>query len=211
MAEPSEKEEKPSVVDEGIDVGISRLTEEKIQSVINSVIDNETGARLKTYVEPAFTAGCVRKPATTTSPTTRTHIFHRGQGQTDHLGNAQKKGTGQPGIHPPGSHYRPHRMQPVQALRPVLPLRHRHRLPHEVVRRIIHKLGVTPLYIQDTAHSHSVTMNQMWVKGDEWPDTLQWQEEEAQAEIPDLRIPWKRKGRTSCTASSPRSPNSRPN
>ena len=55
-----------------------------------------------------------------------------------------------------------------------------------VVRRIIHKLGVTPLYIQDTAHSHSVTMNQMWVKGDEWPDTLQWQEEEAQAEISDL-------------------------
>ena len=63
-----------------------------------------------------------------------------------------------------------------------------------VVRRIIHRLGVTPLYIQDTAHSHSVTMNQMWVKGDEWPDTLQWQEEEAQAEIPTLRIPLEKKG-----------------
>jgi Fe-S oxidoreductase len=63
-----------------------------------------------------------------------------------------------------------------------------------VVRRIIHRLGVTPLYIQDTAHSHSVTMNQMWVKGDEWPDTLQWQEEEAQAEIPDLRIPLEKEG-----------------
>jgi succinate dehydrogenase/fumarate reductase-like Fe-S protein len=57
MAEPSEKEEKPSVVDEGIDVGISRLTEEKIQSVINSVIDNETGARLKTYVETCIHCG----------------------------------------------------------------------------------------------------------------------------------------------------------
>jgi hypothetical protein len=64
----------------------------------------------------------------------------------------------------------------------------------QVVRRIIHKLGVTPLYIQDTAHSHSVTMNQMWVKGDEWPDTLQWQEEEAQAEIPTLRIPLDKEG-----------------
>ena len=63
-----------------------------------------------------------------------------------------------------------------------------------VVRRIIHKLGVTPLYIQDTAHSHAVTMNQMWVKGDEWIDTLQWQEEEAQSEIGDLRIPLEKVG-----------------
>jgi Fe-S oxidoreductase len=37
-------------------------------------------------------------------------------------------------------------------------------------------------------------MNQMWVKGDEWPDTLQWQEEEAQAEIPTLRIPLEKEG-----------------
>ena len=63
-----------------------------------------------------------------------------------------------------------------------------------VVRRICHLLGVTPLYIQDTAHSHAATLNQMWVKDDEWIDTLQWQEEEAQAEIPDLRIPLEKEG-----------------
>jgi Fe-S oxidoreductase len=63
-----------------------------------------------------------------------------------------------------------------------------------VVRRICHLLGVTPLYIQDTAHSHSATMNQMWVKEDEWIDTLQWQEEEAQSEIPTLRIPLEKEG-----------------
>jgi Fe-S oxidoreductase len=62
------------------------------------------------------------------------------------------------------------------------------------VRRICHLLGVTPLYIQDTAHSHATTMNQMWVKEDEWIDTLQWQEEEAQAEIPTLRIPLEKEG-----------------
>ena len=62
------------------------------------------------------------------------------------------------------------------------------------VRRICHMLGVTPQYIQDTAHSHAVTMNQMWVKEDEWPDTLQWQEEEAQSEIPTLRIPLEKEG-----------------
>jgi Fe-S oxidoreductase len=37
-------------------------------------------------------------------------------------------------------------------------------------------------------------MNQMWVKDDEWIDTLQWQEEEAQAEIPNLRIPLEKEG-----------------
>jgi len=37
-------------------------------------------------------------------------------------------------------------------------------------------------------------MNQMWLKDDEWPDTLQWQEEEAQAEIPKLRIPLEKEG-----------------
>ena len=56
MAEPSKKEET-RIVDEGIDVGISRLTEAKIESVINSVIDSETGARLKVYVETCIHCG----------------------------------------------------------------------------------------------------------------------------------------------------------
>jgi Fe-S oxidoreductase len=34
----------------------------------------------------------------------------------------------------------------------------------------------------------------MWVKDDEWIDTLQWQEEEAQAELPSLRIPLDKEG-----------------
>ena len=49
------------VEDQGTEVGISRLTEEKIQSVINSVIGTETGARLITYVETCIHCGlCVR-------------------------------------------------------------------------------------------------------------------------------------------------------
>ncbi|MGD2149439.1 MAG: (Fe-S)-binding protein, partial [Desulfobacterales bacterium] len=63
-----------------------------------------------------------------------------------------------------------------------------------VVRRLCHMLGVTPLYIQDTAHSHSACLNQMWVKEDEWIDSLFWQEEEAQDEIPSLRIPLEKEG-----------------
>jgi Fe-S oxidoreductase len=53
---------------------------------------------------------------------------------------------------------------------------------------------MTPLYIQDTVNSHSATMNQMWVKENEWVDTLQWQEDEARDEIPKLRIPLEKEG-----------------
>ena len=58
-----------------------------------------------------------------------------------------------------------------------------------LVRRFCHRLGVVPTYIQDTANSHSATMNQMWVKEDEWIDSLMWQEDEARDEFPSLRIP----------------------
>ena len=50
------------------------------------------------------------------------------------------------------------------------------------------------MYIQDTVNSHSATLNQMWVKEDEWIDTLQWQEEDAREEFEDLRIPMDKRG-----------------
>ncbi|MCG8471860.1 MAG: (Fe-S)-binding protein [Desulfobacterales bacterium] len=58
-----------------------------------------------------------------------------------------------------------------------------------LVRRICFLSGVVPKYIQDTANSHSATFNQMWIKDDEWLDSLYWQEEEAREELPDLSIP----------------------
>ncbi len=62
------------------------------------------------------------------------------------------------------------------------------------MRRICWMLDVVPQYIRDTAHSHSSTMNQMWVKDDEWIDALQWQEDEARDEFPGLRIPLDKEG-----------------
>ncbi|WP_300674029.1 electron transfer complex ferredoxin TmcB [Desulfoluna sp.] len=63
-----------------------------------------------------------------------------------------------------------------------------------LVRRICYLCGVVPLYIQDTANSHSATFNQMWIKNDEWLDCLYWQEEEAREELPELTIPIEREG-----------------
>jgi Fe-S oxidoreductase len=61
-------------------------------------------------------------------------------------------------------------------------------------RRICHLLGVVPQYLQDTVNSHAVTLNQMWVKPDEWIDTLQWQEEEQLDEVKAARIPLDKEG-----------------
>ena len=56
MAESAETETK-QVIDEGLESGLSRLTEDKIQNAINSVLKGEAGARLKAYVETCIHCG----------------------------------------------------------------------------------------------------------------------------------------------------------
>ena len=58
--ENQDTEEKPSkdaLADGGIDVGISRLTTERIEAVIQQVLDRETGARLKAYINTCAHCG----------------------------------------------------------------------------------------------------------------------------------------------------------
>ena len=194
MAEPAEKEEKKAL-DDGIEVGASKLNTDKIAEVINNVINAETGARLKTYVETCIHCGlCSEACHYYLSHDKDPHFSPVGKVKQTMWEMLKKKGR----ISPEDMK----RMVEIAHTECNLCKRCAQYCPFgidiayimTVVRRIIHKLGMTPLYIQDTAHSHSVTMNQMWVKGDEWPDTLQWQEEEAQAEIPTLRIPLEKEG-----------------
>ena len=56
MTEPAKKEESKGL-DQGIEVGASSLTQEKIEEVIKSVLENETGARLKIYVDTCIHCG----------------------------------------------------------------------------------------------------------------------------------------------------------
>lgn len=200
MAEPAvtqdqEKEEGQKVVDDGIDVGISRLTTDKIENVINQVLKTETGARLKTYVNTCIHCGLC-------SEACHYYMSHDKDPKWSPVGKVKQ--TIWEMIRKKG------RLAPEE-IRRVVEIAHtecnlcRRCLQFcpfgidiayliSMARRICHKLGVTPKYIQDTAHSHSVTMNQMWVKGDEWPDTIQWQEEEARGEFPTLRIPLEKEG-----------------
>ena len=196
MAEPAEKEEtEKKVSDDGLEIGAKNLTEERIKKVINRVLKGESGARLKAYVDTCIHCGLCSEGC-------HYYLSHDNDPRYSPVGKVKQtlweimKHKGR---------ISPHALKKIATIAATecnLCKRCAHYCPFGIdiamlmlmVRRICHKLGATPRYIQDTAHSHSVTMNQMWLKDDEWPDTLQWQEEEAQAEIPDLRIPLEKEG-----------------
>lgn len=194
MAEPA-SERQEQIQDQGIEVGISRLTEDRIETVINAVIGAETGARLKTYVETCIHCGLC-------SEACHFYLSHDNDPRYSPVGKVKqtlwemlrKKGKVSPDFIRRAAIIAHTECNLCKRCAQYCPFGIDIAYLMSVVRRIIHRLGCTPLYIQDTAHSHAVHMNQMWVKGDEWPDTLQWQEEEAQAEIADLRIPLEKEG-----------------
>lgn len=189
------EEVKSDVLDDGIEIGAGRLTPDKIEKVINSVLKGETGARFKAYVATCIHCGLCSEachfylsrdkdprfsPVGKVKQTVWQMLKRKGKVDADFIKQAARIAHTECNLCKRCAQYCPFGIDIAYLI--------------SVVRRIIHKLGATPLYIQDTAHSHAVNMNQMWVKGDEWIDTLQWQEEEAQAEIPDLRIPLEKEG-----------------
>lgn len=176
--------------DEGIDFGVSRLTPEKIEAAINAVFNNETGARFRAYVETCIHCGLCAdachfylsrdkdprySPAGKVKQTVWPMLKAKGKVDAEMIRQAARIAHTECNLCKRCAIYCPFGIDIAYLM--------------SMVRRVIHKLGATPLYLQDTAHSHAATMNQMWVKGDEWIDTLQWQEEEARAEFPSLRIP----------------------
>ncbi|MBF0450836.1 MAG: (Fe-S)-binding protein [Candidatus Magnetomorum sp.] len=188
-------EQVNKIVDKGLDQGVINLTQERIEKAINQVLNKEAGARLKSYVETCVHCGMcseachvylskdkdpIYSPAGKVKRTLSEMIQKKGKVSPEFIREASIIASTECNLCKRCAMYCPFGIDVAYLLL--------------LVRRICHLCGVTPLYIQDTAHSHSVTMNQMWVKDDEWIDTLQWQEEEAQAEIPNLRIPLEKEG-----------------
>lgn len=187
--------EEKTVLDEGIEKGASRLTEERIAEVINRVLYGEGGARIRVYVDTCVHCGLCSEgchyylshdsdphysPAGKVKQTLWEMIRKKGKVSPEFMKRAAEIAHTQCNVCKRCSMYCPFGIDIAYLML--------------VVRRIVHLLGMTPQYIQSTAHSHSATMNQMWVKGDEWPDTLQWQEDEARSEIARLRIPLEKEG-----------------
>ncbi len=192
MEEPAEIQK---IEDKGLEIGAERLTEDKIEKIINSVLKGETGARLKAYVDTCIHCGlCSEACHYYLSRDNDPHFSPVGKVKQTIWEMLKNKGKVSPEFIKKASEIASTECNLCRRCAQYCPFGIDIAYLILVVRRICHKLGVTPLYIQDTAHSHSATMNQMWVKGDEWPDTLQWQEEEAQAEIPTLRIPLEKEG-----------------
>lgn len=194
MSEPAERLEE-EVEDPGLDKGIEGLTPEKIQKVINRVLQGETGARLKVYVDTCVHCGLCSEACHYYLSHDKDPLFSPvGKVKQTMWEMLKKNGLVTPKFIKRASQIASTECNVCRRCSMYCPFGIDIGYLMLTVRRICHMLGVTPQYIQDTAHSHAVTMNQMWVKEDEWPDTLQWQEEEAQSEIPTLRIPLEKEG-----------------
>ncbi|RLD90451.1 MAG: (Fe-S)-binding protein, partial [Bacteroidetes bacterium] len=195
MTATEENPVQAKILDVATEAGLAKLTEEKIQRVINKVLQGETGARLKTYVETCIHCGLCSEachyylshdkdpaysPVGKVKQTMWEIIKRKGRVNTDFVRDMVRISQTECNLCKRCAMYCPFGIDVAYMML--------------FMRRICHLLGVTPQYIQDTAHSHSVTFNQMWIREDEWIDTLQWQEEEAQDEIPTLRIPLEKEG-----------------
>ena len=188
-------EEHKQVVDPGLDETIKKLTPERIEQVVNHVFDNETAARLKVYVDTCVHCGLCAEACHTYrsrdnnpefSPVGKVKntlweiVKRKGKVDGEFIKNMSRIVFTECAVCRRCSMYCPFGIDIAYLLL--------------VCRRICSLLGVVPQYLQDTTNSHAVTSNQMWVQQDEWIDTLQWQEEEAQAEIAKARIPLEKEG-----------------
>ncbi len=194
IAESDTKNEK-RVLDDAIIECAEKLSEHEINRVIDDMIRTEGGARFKAYLNTCMSCGYCSEachyylsrnkeprlsPAAKVKQTLGEFTKHKGQVSRETLMTACEIAFTDCNLCRRCMMYCPFGIDVAFLML--------------FVRRVCHKLGVVPRYIQDTAHSHSATMNQMWVQEDEWIDTLQWQEDEAKDEIPELRIPIEKEG-----------------
>ncbi len=184
-----------NVADHGIDEGIKRLTPERIEKTIRHVLDNESAARMKVYLETCVHCGLCAEachtynsrgrdpyyaPVAKVKNTLWEMIKRKGKVDGPFLKDAARIAFTECGACRRCSMYCPFGIDIAYQIM--------------TVRRICSLLGIVPQYLQDTTNSHAVTSNQMWVQQDDWIDTLMWQEEDAIAELPGARIPLDKEG-----------------
>jgi len=194
MSELTEKERIAKIEDPGLDRADS-LDPARITEVINQVLGTENLARLEAYTKTCVHCGLCAEAC---------HYFHSHDRDPHYAPVGKVKQTLWPMIKNKGKVSGAFMKEAARIAHTECNLCRRcvQYCPFGIdtafliatVRRIVHKLGITPQYIQDTCHSHAATMNQMWVKDDEWIDSLQWQEEEARDEFPKMRIPLEKEG-----------------
>ncbi len=185
----------PHVSDPGLDESVKKLSPEQIKSVIDRIIDKETAARLDIYLKTCVHCGLCSdachwflsndrdprfSPVGKVKQTLWEIVRRKGNVDVELLKDCSRIAHTECNVCRKCSMYCPFGIDIAYLLL--------------VVRRICSELGVVPQFLQDTVNSHAVTMNQMWVKQDEWIDTLQWQEEDARDEVLGARLPLDKEG-----------------
>ena len=183
------------VEDAALDNQVAKLTPEQIERVVNEVLNNETAGRMWTYVNTCIHCGLCAEacqwylsndrdvsyaPVTKIKDTIWPMLKNKGKVSAEFIKRCAEIAFTECNLCRRCGMYCPFGVDMAYMLL--------------VVRRICAKLDMVPLYLQDTVHSHAATMNQMWVKPDEWIDTLQWQEEEGQSYVPSARLPLEKEG-----------------
>jgi Fe-S oxidoreductase len=184
-----------TVTDPGLDRAADILTKECITAVIDNVIHKETAARFRTYLNTCVHCGLCSdachwflsndrdprfSPVGKVKQTLWEILNRKGNVDASFLKECSRIAYTECNGCRKCSMYCPFGIDIAYLI--------------FVVRRICGNCGMVPQFMQDTVNSHSVAMNQMWVKQDEWIDTLQWQEEDARSEVTTARIPIDKEG-----------------
>lgn len=188
-------QEVEHVADAGLDEAVKQLTPEQIEKTVNAVLDNECAERLQVYLDTCVRCGLCAEachtylsrdkdprfaPVSKVKNTIWELVKRKGKVDGQFIRDMAVIVFTECGACRRCSMYCPFGIDIAYLIM--------------TARRICARLGVVPQYLQDTTNSHSATNNQMWVQQDEWVDTLQWQEEEALAEVPTARIPLEKEG-----------------
>ena len=170
--------EKRIIEDANLKRGMELATPERITKVIRDVLKGEVGARVKVYEQTCMRCGACAKachfslshpddasytPVAKLDKTIFKMIREKGKLNAEQMRGIAQIAYTECNMCRRCIHYCPVGVDIAYLI--------------SLVRRICNKLDMTPTFIQDTANSQSATFNQMWVREDEWIDSLIWQEE----------------------------------
>ncbi|OGR04587.1 MAG: ferredoxin [Deltaproteobacteria bacterium RIFOXYA12_FULL_61_11] len=183
------------VDDPGFERGLQKLTPERLSAVVHQVLDTEAAARLKIYLATCVHCGLC-------SEACHWYLSNRKDPEYSPVGKVKETMAKLVELRDTVTHDDLRAMARIAFTECNVCRRCSMYCPFGIdiayllltIRRFCHLLGIVPLYLQDTVNSHSAAYNQMWVGQNDWIDTLLWQEEEAQSEVPSAAIPLEREG-----------------
>jgi len=187
---------RKEIKDPGVDESIKKLTPEKIEKVINGVLNlRNTAARFKAPLDTcihcalcseachwyhSFGKDPTYTPVAKVRMTLWEMIKRKGKVSPEFIKQCVRISFGECNLCRRCSMYCPYGLDIAYQI--------------GMVRRICFALGVAPQAIMDYDNSLSATLTQLWISQGDWVDTNLWLEEEMRAEIKNPRIPVDKEG-----------------